>query len=171
MNNNENYNDINISEDEMPVEQDPVNMDEIQEQENMDEVQEQKTGRDTAELVSVLVKDHKKLLMTQRITNVAVLVLTLAVVILTIALSNSVTNISRYVGDTKIKVEDFITTANRSLEGIDTFVENANKTIVDSQQGISDALSQINKVDIETLNESIADLAAIIGPLAKLFGR
>ena len=162
MNNNENYNDINISEDEMPVEQDPV---------NMDEVQEQKTGRDTAELVSVLVKDHKKLLMTQRITNVAVLVLTLAVVILTIALSNSVTNISRYVGDTKIKVEDFITTANRSLEGIDTFVENANKTIVDSQQGISDALSQINKVDIETLNESIADLAAIIGPLAKLFGR
>ena len=171
MNNNENYNDINISEDEMPVEQDPVNMDEVQEQENMDEVQEQKTGRDTAELVSVLVKDHKKLLMTQRITNVAVLVLTLAVVILTIALSNSVTNISRYVGDTKIKVEDFITTANRSLEGIDTFVENANKTIVDSQQGISDALSQINKVDIETLNESIADLAAIIGPLAKLFGR
>ena len=171
MNNNENYNDVKLTEDEMPVEQDQVNMDEIQEQVITDEVQEQKTGRDTAELVSVLVKDHKKLLMTQRITNVAVLVLTLAVVILTIALSNSVTNISRYVGDTKIKVEDFITTANRSLEGIDTFVENANKTIVDSQQGISDALSQINKVDIETLNESIADLAAIIGPLAKLFGR
>ena len=65
MNNNENYNDINISEDEMPVEQDPMNMDEVQEQENMDEVQEQKTGRDTAELVSVLVKDHKKLLLCE----------------------------------------------------------------------------------------------------------
>ncbi len=171
MNNNEDYNDIKFSEDEMPVEQDPVNMDEIQEQENLDDVQEQNRETDTAELVSILVKDHKKLLMTQRITNVAVLVLTLAVVILTIALSNSVTNISRYVGDTKIKVEDFIATANKSLEGIDTFVENANKTIVDSQQGISDALSQINNVDIDTLNESIADLAAIIGPLAKLFGR
>lgn len=35
---------------------------------------------------------------------------------------------------------------------------------------VTDALESLNKLDIETLNQSIADLGAIVEPMARLFG-
>lgn len=35
---------------------------------------------------------------------------------------------------------------------------------------VTDALENLNKLDIETLNQSIADLGAIVEPMARLFG-
>lgn len=35
---------------------------------------------------------------------------------------------------------------------------------------VTEALENLNKLDIETLNQSIADLGAIVEPMARLFG-
>ena len=40
-----------------------------------------------------------------------------------------------------------------------------------SGEGINEALSKVSAIDIKTLNSAIADLQAIVEPLAKLFGR
>ena len=53
---------------------------------------------------------------------------------------------------------------------IPTLVDNVQDTMDNIEVGLTDALKSINSVDIDTLNEAIGDLAAIIAPLASLFG-
>lgn len=40
-----------------------------------------------------------------------------------------------------------------------------------SQSGVEEALGKLNSIDLDTLNRAIADLAAVVEPLAKFFGR
>lgn len=50
------------------------------------------------------------------------------------------------------------------LDGVNTLVQ-------DSQTGVEEAVEKISALDIESLNEAIRDLKAVVAPLAKLFGR
>lgn len=43
--------------------------------------------------------------------------------------------------------------------------------VQDSQAGLNDALGKLNSLDFTTLNKAIADLAAVVEPLAKFFNR
>ena len=44
-------------------------------------------------------------------------------------------------------------------------------TVLAAQRDMEEALKAIESIDIETLNKAIADLSAIVEPLARLFGR
>ena len=59
------------------------------------------------------------------------------------------------------------TLTEKTSEGIDTLLGEAAITLGEA----SKTLSSLNELDIEKLNQSIDDLAAIVDPLAKLFGR
>ena len=50
-------------------------------------------------------------------------------------------------------------------------VEHVDNMAVTSEEGIKQALEQINSINIDELNQAIAALYEVISPLAKLMGR
>lgn len=76
-------------------------------------------------------------------------------------------------------MDEAVTTINKaeeSLSHIDTVTDeltkvaaNMNKVVEDNAGGLSGALDEINKIDIETLNEAIGDLHDTVEPMAKFF--
>jgi len=40
-----------------------------------------------------------------------------------------------------------------------------------SQAGVEEALGKLNSIDLDTLNDAIEDLAAVVEPLARFFGK
>lgn len=64
-------------------------------------------------------------------------------------------------------------TASASLAQADLsgMVSNVDTLVKDSQEGLGQALEAINSIDIEALNTAIANLSAVVEPLASFFGR
>ena len=50
-------------------------------------------------------------------------------------------------------------------------IDNLNNLVEESGEGIQEAMETLGNVDIDTLNQAIGDLQAIVEPLARLFGR
>lgn len=50
-------------------------------------------------------------------------------------------------------------------------VSDVDHLVTSSEQSVQEALDQINSIDIETLNQAITDLANLIRPLARFFGK
>lgn len=59
------------------------------------------------------------------------------------------------------------------LEKLDmtAMVDNINALVTTSQSGVEDALEKINEIDIDTLNQAVKDLAAVVQPLADFVKR
>ena len=57
--------------------------------------------------------------------------------------------------------------AETSLSGIDSLVENTNKMVQDNTKNVSEAFSNFNKVDFDSLNQAIKDLQDVVQPLAE----
>lgn len=69
-------------------------------------------------------------------------------------------------------VTDLAVTANKlSRVDFEGLVNDTQKLVEESSEGIQTALGKLDAIDIEQLNEAIGDLSAVIAPLAKLFGR
>lgn len=56
------------------------------------------------------------------------------------------------------------------LDDVSALVENAQDTVDGAMDGVGQAAKKIDELDISTLNKAITDLAAVVEPLAKLFG-
>ena len=54
---------------------------------------------------------------------------------------------------------------------LESMVTNVDSLVTDSQDGVKQALDKINELDITSLNQAIADLSAVVKPLADFFGR
>lgn len=54
---------------------------------------------------------------------------------------------------------------------LESMVSNVDSLVTDSQDGVKQALDKINALDIESLNQAIADLSAVVKPLADFFSR
>lgn len=52
-----------------------------------------------------------------------------------------------------------------------SMVTNVDSLVSDSQTGVKQALDKINELDIASLNQAIADLSAVVKPLADFFGK
>lgn len=63
---------------------------------------------------------------------------------------------------------DKITTdlAATDIEGMMT---NVNNLVISSEESMTEAFTKIESIDIESLNQAIADLQAVVAPLSKLF--
>ncbi len=48
-------------------------------------------------------------------------------------------------------------------------VQDVDKLAETSQQGVEQAMEKLNKLDLDTLNKAIADLADVVEPLARFF--
>ena len=54
----------------------------------------------------------------------------------------------------------------QSLQEIDTFVEGSNRVVSENSDGVAEALSKLNGVDFDALNQAIRDLSDAVHPLA-----
>ena len=77
-----------------------------------------------------------------------------------------------------LDLEALLDDANRLLEtlgpvadGLEPLMDDLGDTVLAAQRDMEAALKAIEDIDIETLNKAIADLSAIVEPLARLFGR
>lgn len=57
------------------------------------------------------------------------------------------------------------------FDDVSELVENAQSTVNDAMGGVGQAVEKVDELDIETLNKAISDLAAVVEPLAGLFGK
>ena len=62
-------------------------------------------------------------------------------------------------------------TTDLAQADLGTMVSNVDTLVSDSQEGIAQALKKINELDIASLNQAIADLSAVVKPLADFFGK
>ena len=52
-----------------------------------------------------------------------------------------------------------------------SMVSNVDSLVADSQEGVKQALDKLGELDIRSLNQAIADLSAVVKPLAEFFSK
>ncbi len=134
-------------------------------------------------LLAEMAENSRKQLLLTRISAVAlaaifsvVLICAALVVPKTVRVLNDVSAVSDRLDD--IELEEMLDDVNRLLETLgpvadelEPLMDNVNDTVLEAQRDMEAALKAIEAIDIETLNEAISDLAAVVEPLARLFKR
>ena len=62
-------------------------------------------------------------------------------------------------------------TSDLAAMDLESMITNVDALVTESQDGVKQALDKINELDITSLNQAIADLSAVVKPLAEFFGR
>ncbi len=123
------------------------------------------------ELLIEIAKGQRKETKSGRISAIATVALAIAFIItLSVFLPIAVSTLEK-VNTTLTEAENVAIAAQESLDEIDSMVENFNGVIVDNTDSVNKALNKVGSFDVDSLNRSIEELASILGPLAKLFGR
>ena len=118
----------------------------------------------------------KKQARTSLIISVLCLILVVGLIGYAIPLINKtsklVDQVSDLTEDAHISVND-LNQITSDLAAIDIpgLFEEVDELVVNSQASVDEAMANLNSVDFEGLNQAIADLEAIVSPLAKLLGR
>ncbi len=123
------------------------------------------------ELLIEIAKGQRKEAKSGRISAIATVALAVAFVItLSVFLPVAVNTLNK-VNATLAEAENVAVAAQKSLDEIDGMVQNFNGVIVDNTDSVNTALSKVSEIDVNSLNRSIQELADILDPLARLFGR
>ncbi len=123
------------------------------------------------ELVELQKKTAKRQLIAMTASVVTAVCFAIALIIIVPMMTRMSKEVSAMVADTGelIKEADgLLGQAGDSLEGIDNMIGNVNKVVVDNTQAATEAISNIQNIDIDQLNEAIRNLSDAVEPLAKL---
>ena len=121
---------------------------------------------------------EKKMLQLSRIRTVLMLLMAVALFGVTLFMISAGAQINRILLQAETTftqlnaIADDIHSANLPLmfDEINVLVEQGQTAASSAAIGVGEAVRTLNELDIETLNESIADLHAVIEPLSKLLG-
>ena len=124
----------------------------------------------------ILEKQFKSAKKQNIIVSVLMIIVAAALIMLTVQLGGILEEANTAITE--------ISSLTKQLNGIleetqlTELLNNANSLIAESGDALSEALISIdealgtvNQIDIESLNQAIADLQKVVEPLAKLFGR
>ena len=139
------------------------------------------TGKDIImekEYFEKLEANQRKQTGLLRVTAICSVLICLCMIVITLAIVNMVPQITNALG----QVETLAGSANQAVTDIEKIIpelEQSAKGMTEISKSIStdglsklyESLDNLNKVDVETLNESIKGLSDVVSPLAKLFGR
>lgn len=125
-----------------------------------------------------LEANQKKQTGLLRVTAICNVLICVCMVILTLAIVNMVPKITEALGE----VQNLASTTTQAVSDIEKIIPELEQSakgmteISDSIQSdglpkLYESLDNLNKVDVETLNNSIQGLSDVVSPLAKLFGR
>ena len=126
------------------------------------------------EMLKAQEKDARRGLLAAASGFTIAFIFLVAFIILIPFILTSLNNINNALDNVTLMVENAevtISQAQTTLEGIDTMTNSVNDVVVGNTQSVSDALDEINSININQLNQAIDDLASIVRPLAQLFGK
>jgi len=121
------------------------------------------------ELLQKILESNQKRTFYARITGIAAAIICLVFVVAGIILIPKVVKVLGEASTTVVKVEDSLGNIDRLAEELINTSANMNKVVEDNAQGLTDALNDLNSIDIKTLNEAIGDLHDTVEPMAKFF--
>ncbi|MCF0146164.1 MAG: hypothetical protein HUJ73_06210 [Eubacterium sp.] len=73
-------------------------------------------------------------------------------------------NADALIGDVDVLVGDI----DVMMKNVDVLVKDADKVLVDNTEGMNEAIANFNKMDFDSLNKAIQELAEVVEPLANL---
>ena len=125
---------------------------------------------------------RKQLLFTKVLSGLTSLVLVFALVLVSYLCSaagyvqelagqlTGIVNQVTGIADQAVIVLDNLKTVTNELAQVDlnSMIADVDELVGSSQSAVEDALGKINTIDIDTLNQAIKDLAAVVEPLARL---
>ena len=110
------------------------------------------------------------------IVSALMLVVAIALIMLTVQLggileeaNSAIVEITSLTKELSMILEN--TQLTELLNNANTLIIESGDALTEALEGVDSALATVSAIDIETLNEAIADLKKVIEPLAKLFGR
>ena len=106
----------------------------------------------------------KKQLFYMRIHTAASLILTAALLFVIIRLLPGLTHALD-------QANEVLASAGAAIEDFQEVSENVNELVNSGSLAVGQTMEKIDQMDIEQLNEAIADLNRVIEPLAEFFGR
>ena len=110
-------------------------------------------------LLETLEKLQKKHLFYQRISCLLILVFVVATLSILPSLFRTLS-----------AAEEALDNANSVMLQAEDTLEDISDLVVVSEKQINDAMKNLNDIDFEGLNSAIADLEAVVAPLADFFG-
>ena len=120
------------------------------------------------ELLEELIKLQKKTANRQLIATVCSIITAVAFVAALFIVVPKITATAQEVSAMVGSTEKLIEQAQGSLGEIDGMVANVNKVVVDNTQSLTDAVGNIQNIDIDNLNQAIQNLSDAAEPLAKV---
>ena len=126
-------------------------------------------------LAKIEKQNRRQLLFTKILCMLCVLML-ICTLVLTLSITGAVQEILtitqplQQMADQAGTVMANLDTVAQDLADADlgSMVENVNTLAADSQTVITEAMKKLDTIDIDTLNQAIADLADVVEPLAKV---
>jgi hypothetical protein len=116
-----------------------------------------------------LLESNNKRTFYARITGIAAVIICLVFVVAGCILIPKAAAVLTEAETTIVKAEESLGNIDKLSSELINTSANMNKVLEDNAQGLSDALAEINKIDIETLNKAISDLHDTVEPMAKFF--
>lgn len=129
-------------------------------------------NQEVLELLRKIEKSNRQ----KNVTNVILCLFMLAAAVSCVAMAVMVFRLMPQVNGLLGQLEVVLTDleqVGRNLAALDleSMVRNMDSLAVYAQESLQQTMEKLNTIDIETLNQAIQDLAKVIEPLAKFFGR
>ena len=127
------------------------------------------------ELLKTLLKKQKKQLFYSRITGVAMAVLVAVVIMTLVVIVPKTITTLEHVNTVISQVEGMLGDVQVSIDNIDNMTaeiakaaEGINVLVDDNAEVLNEAMTKINDIDFDSLNDAIRDLSSVVQPLARL---
>ncbi len=110
------------------------------------------------------------------IVSVLMLIVAIALLVLSVQVGGVLEEANSAIAEITVLTQELNTVLEEShitelLNNANVLIAESGDALTQALEGVDGALGTISQIDIETLNEAIADLKKVIEPLAKLFGR
>ena len=127
------------------------------------------------ELQNVLERleaNSRKQLLHARLQTVFSIICALCCGILLMKLLQFMPQLESLVGQAEVLLADLnVVTKELAKLDLSIMVENINSLVTTSQTGVEQALSKINDIDFDTLNQAVKDLSDVVKPMADFVKR
>ena len=129
-------------------------------------------NQEMLELLRKIEKSSRQKNITNLILCVLMLTAAVSCVVICVMVYRLMPQVNGLMGQMEAVLSDLEQTAG-ALAALDleTMAGNVNSLTVMAQESLQQTMEKLNTIDFETLNKAIEDLAKVIEPLAKFFGR
>ncbi len=137
---------------------------------------QQKIFEETVKQTELIEKQTKMIKIQTIVVSSIMLVVAIALIVLSVQVGGVLEQANSAIDEITVLTKELNTVLEEShiaelLNNANTLIAESGDALKQALEGVDEALNTVGQIDIETLNEAIADLKKVIEPLARLFGR